>query len=110
MVIMLVVAAVMQGMGNAKTPMYIAFIMNGINILLSFLLIFGYLGLPMLRIKGAAIATVMAQFTGALIGLYVLFSKNGILSSASKGNLLKRNYKRFLVCNNLLRLYSNIYT
>lgn len=80
-IIMLCVSAALQGMGNAKTPMIIAFIMNVINILFSFILIFGHFGLPALGIKGAAIATVISQICGSLIGLYVLFSKNGILNS-----------------------------
>ena len=57
MVIMIAVAASLQGMGNAKTPMLIALMMNAINITLSYLLIFGRLGMPGLGIRGAAIAT-----------------------------------------------------
>lgn len=94
MVIMLVVAAVLQGMGNAKTPMYIALIMNGVNIILSFILIFGHLGFPALGIRGAAIATVIAQIVGASIGLYVLFSKNGVLNSISNKDILKINFRQ----------------
>jgi len=79
MAISLVVTGVLQGMGNAKTPMKIAFIMNLVNILCGFLLIFGNFGFPVLGLKGAAIATVIAQIISALIGLYVLFDKNGVL-------------------------------
>jgi putative MATE family efflux protein len=94
MVIMISVAAVLQGMGNAKTPMIIAFIMNLINILFSFLLIFGHLGLPVLGIKGAAIATVIAQFCAAVIGLYVLFNRNGVLSSLYNKSFFKLDMKQ----------------
>jgi putative MATE family efflux protein len=91
---MISVAAVLQGMGNAKTPMIIAFIMNLINILFSFLLIFGHLGLPVLGIKGAAIATVIAQFCAAVIGLYVLFNRNGVLSSLYNKSFFKLDMKQ----------------
>lgn len=89
MVIMIVVAGVLQGMGNAKTPMKISIIMNVVNILLGYILIFGNLGFNPMWIKGAGYAMVIAQFTGAAMGLYVLFSKNGVLGSIGKGKLPK---------------------
>lgn len=79
--VMLIVGGVLQGMGNAKTPMIIALIMNGTNIVFSYILIFGKFGVPALGIKGAAIGLIIAQFTGAMIGLSVLFGKNGVLYS-----------------------------
>lgn len=94
MVIMIAVAAVLQGMGNAKTPMLIAFMMNFINIVLSYLLIFGHLGISGLGIKGAAVATAIAQFCGAMIGLYVLFSRNGVLSSFLNKSFFKLDMKQ----------------
>jgi putative MATE family efflux protein len=87
--IMLVVAGVLQGMGNTKTPMKIAFIMNIVNICVSYVLIFGKLGFPSLGIIGAAIGTACAQFVGACIGLYVLFCKDGILSGLLTTSFLK---------------------
>lgn len=92
MVIMLVVAGVLQGMGNAKTPMKISIIMNIINILLGYILIFGNLGFNPMKIRGAAYAMVIAQFAGALVGLLVLFSKNGVLSSALKDELSNMDF------------------
>jgi putative MATE family efflux protein len=93
-VIMLTVAASLQGTGNAKTPMLIALTMNLINITLSYLLIFGNLGMPSLGIKGAAVATATAQFCGAMIGLYVLFSKGGVLNSLRGKAFFKINMKQ----------------
>lgn len=77
----LVVGGVLQGMGNAKTPMVITAIMNMINIILGYLLIFGNLGFKPMGIKGAAIATALSQVAACIIGLYVLLSKNGVLNS-----------------------------
>jgi len=77
----LVIGGVLQGMGNAKTPMIITMIMNIINIFLGYLLIFGNLGFKPMGIKGAAIATALSQFAACMIGLYVLLSKNGVLNS-----------------------------
>lgn len=81
MVIMLIVDGVLQGMGNAKTPMRIAITMNLANILFSFIFIFGKFGVSPLGLKGAAIGTVIAQVISASIGLFVLFRKDGVLNS-----------------------------
>lgn len=89
MVTMLVVAGVLQGMGNAKVPMRIAMVMNAFNIVFSYILIFGNFGMSALGIRGAAISMVIAQFTGASIGLYVLFNKNGVLGSLNNRSFFK---------------------
>ncbi|MBM7614981.1 MATE family efflux transporter [Alkaliphilus hydrothermalis] len=92
--IMLVVTGVLQGTGNAKTPMKIAVIMNIINIALNYGLIYGELGLPALGLKGSAIATATAQFVAAMIGLYILFNKRGVLGFRIDSNLYKINFKQ----------------
>lgn len=56
-----VYAAVLRGTGNVKLPMctsIVGLIGNGV---LNYLLIFGHLGLPALGVRGAAIATAIAQ-------------------------------------------------
>jgi putative MATE family efflux protein len=93
-VIMLVVAGVLQGMGNAKVPMRIAIILNFFNILFSYALIFGNIGFNALGLRGAAISLVMAQFIGASIGLYVLFNKNGVLGSLYNKAFFKLDIKQ----------------
>ena len=75
--IILLVGGILQGMGNAKTPMIIIGLLNIVNIVFSFLLIFGKLGFPALGLKGAAIAYNTSYIVAALVGLYVLFSKDG---------------------------------
>ncbi len=80
MAIMLIVGGVLQAMGNAKTPMKIAIIMNFLNVGFGWILIFGKFGYDAMGIKGAAIALVIAQIISAVIGLYVLFGRDGVLS------------------------------
>ena len=87
--IILIVAGVLQGTGNAKTPMKIAFIMNILNIGFSYTLIFGNFGFKPMGLKGAAISTVLSQVIAALLGLWVLFSQDGILSYGTEGNSLR---------------------
>src|SRR5690606_22858564 len=67
--IILLVAGVLQGMGNAKIPMIIVAILNLVNILFSYILIFGKFGCPQLGLKGAGIAYNISYIVAALIGL-----------------------------------------
>lgn len=79
--IMLIVGGVLQGMGNAKTSMIITFIMNVINIIAGYILIFGKLGFSPMGVVGAALATVISQIAAAFIGLFILFNRRGIMAS-----------------------------
>lgn len=76
-VITTVVTASFQGYGNTKIPMYIAVLMNVVNIVCSYCFIFGAFGIPGMGIKGAATALLTAQAVGAGTGLYLLYKKKG---------------------------------
>lgn len=54
------------------------------NIILDPIFIFGLFGFPRLEVKGAALATVIAQFGGALIGIYFNTRKNKEIKFKSK--------------------------
>ncbi|QQY80015.1 putative MATE family efflux protein [Keratinibaculum paraultunense] len=77
--IVLMVAGVLQGMGDARTPMRIAFIMNIFNICFSYIFIFGKLGIKPMGLKGAAFGILIAQLVAALLGFKSLFGKHGVL-------------------------------
>jgi len=70
-------AAFFQAISKSTIPMYAAFIANGINVLLNYLLIFGAFGFPELGVQGAAVATVIAQFLHAGL-LFVVFASRPI--------------------------------
>ena len=78
-VITTVVTASFQGYGNTKIPMYIAVLMNVVNIVCGYCFIFGAFGIPGMGIKGAATALLTAQAVGAGTGLYLLYKKKGAL-------------------------------
>lgn len=77
--IMLIIGGAMQGMGNARVPMFITMIMNIVNLLVGYTVIFGRFGFSAMGVRGAAVATVVSQMTAAFLGLSIIFSKNGIL-------------------------------
>lgn len=91
LLIMSTVTAAFQACGNTKTPMYIAIVVNIINVVIGYLLIYGKFGFPQLSLIGAAIALLISQACGALLGIYLLYnSRNGLFSTIlTKNNLLK---------------------
>jgi putative MATE family efflux protein len=54
--------------------MYITALMNVLNVLSAFLLIFGWGPVPRLELQGAALSTSLARTVGGLVALGVLFS------------------------------------
>lgn len=73
-----------NGHGNTKTPMLIAIILNIVNIGLGYIMIYGIGGWNGLGLMGAAVTTVVAQASGALIGLFLLYRRGGYLSEEPK--------------------------
>lgn len=61
------------GMQNAKIPMYTAIGINIINIGLAFLFVYGF----NLQIKGIALATTIAQYSGLFISIIIWHYKYG---------------------------------
>lgn len=78
-------AAGFNGHGNTKTPMYIAFLMNGVNIVLGYVLIFGPGPFPALGLVGAAISTVASWAVGGLTGLFLLYAHGGYFNNEAHG-------------------------
>lgn len=93
-VLMLLTAGIFQGMGNAKTPMYVTFSMNILNIIFSYLLIFGKFGFPKLGLIGAGISYVTSYILASLFGIFLLIKKNRLfnIKLSFEKNLIKRIY------------------
>lgn len=70
----LVIGSVMRGTGDTRTPLVIAVLVNAVNVVGNYLLIFGRLGFPALGVRGSAAATLIAQATGLLVAAYLLFT------------------------------------
>jgi putative MATE family efflux protein len=78
-VINLVLSAIYIGFGNSKMPFVINSIGLVVNIILDPILIFGFLFIPELGAKGAAIATVISNILVFSIFIFKLKSSDSIL-------------------------------
>ena len=67
-----------RGIQNTRTPMLLAFMANGLHLVLDFTLIYGHFGLPRMGLSGAAIAAWLAQLLGAAacFGMFRFSSAN----------------------------------
>lgn len=65
---------ILQGTGEMVVPMIVQAVGALVNIVLDPIMIFGLLGFPAMGIRGAAIATLIGQGTGALVGVLFLLS------------------------------------
>ncbi|HHW10307.1 MAG TPA: MATE family efflux transporter [Firmicutes bacterium] len=72
--ILIIINAVLRGSGDTRTPMLVMAVVNVINVMMNYLLIFGIGPLPRLEVRGAAIASAIAQTCGGLIVTCILFS------------------------------------
>lgn len=51
----------LEGLGDTQTPMRVSLLVNVVNAVLNYTLIYGLLGLPALGVNGSAVATVLAH-------------------------------------------------
>jgi putative MATE family efflux protein len=86
--VMLIIGGVQQGMGNSKIPMFTTMLMNIVNMLAGYILIFGKLGITPMGVRGAALATVISQAAAAILGLYIIFNRKGVLKGFLNKKLL----------------------
>lgn len=80
-----------RGSGDTRTPMLVGLLLNVINILLDWIMIFGKFGFPALGVKGAALATGISFVTGTVL-LFALSrrlpcgaQRSGLIRSSDTG-------------------------
>lgn len=69
----------MRAAGDARVPAVILTTSAAINIVLDPILIFGWFGLPALELRGAAIATVVANGATVLASIYILYRRENLI-------------------------------
>lgn len=78
--IMMVLSSALRGVGDTKTPMKVGMVINIINIILDYVLIFGIGSFEGFGFVGAAIATTFARFVGMLLLYRKLSNGKGDIS------------------------------
>ena len=73
----LVAFGALRGQQDMRTPLWIALGVNGLNILLDWLLIFGNGPFPVMGVAGSALASTISQWLGALVVIYLTARKIG---------------------------------
>ena len=73
-------AMVMRSIGDVKTPMLVSITALALNALLSYLLIFGKLGLPALGVRGAAASGLIARFLECSALLWIVYRRRSLIA------------------------------
>ncbi|RLD01998.1 MAG: MATE family efflux transporter [Chloroflexi bacterium] len=73
--LILTISGALRGIQDMRTPLWIALGVNGLNIVLDWLLIFGIGPFPALGVEGSALASTISQWFGALLGLVLVTQK-----------------------------------
>ncbi len=90
-------SVILKSHGITKLSMYLAIVMNVVNIVGNYVFLFGPFGLPVLGVKGVAISTVVSRFVAVVIMLYVLFKDVKISIQLKHLNPFPKNvFKKFL--------------
>lgn len=89
------ICSVLQGSGFTKPIMFFGVIKSILNVILDWLLIYGNLGFPALGLKGAALATLVANIigTGGLVTAF--FLNQNLPFRLSKKALLKPKWELY---------------
>lgn len=74
-----VAVGIIRGAGETHHSMMINLFVNGLNLVLAPLLIFGLFGFPRLEVRGAALAVGIAHSCGFLVTLWLLRSRRSML-------------------------------
>ncbi len=84
MFVNIIISGSLRGAGDTKTPMFIANIVNVLNIILSYVLIYGIsigdFSIEKMGLTGAAIAVSISRGLGGILSLFVVLNKKVLLS------------------------------
>ena len=80
---------ILYGSADMRSPLWIAVVVNGLNIILDAILIFGYGPIPPLGIAGAALATTISQWVGALWSLWRVGNTIGFTGQVAINDVFK---------------------
>lgn len=83
---------------NYTVPLVIyGIVRSGLNVVLDWVLIFGKLGFPELGIKGAAIGTAIAEYGGAILGVFLVVINGKLKTKPSLHGIWHAKLKPYLI-------------
>jgi len=85
MIAMFTASSALRGAGDSRTPMIVTGFINAINIAVSYVLIFGKLGLPAMGVVGAAWGVTISRAIGTVILFWVLIRGHRVISLQGRG-------------------------
>lgn len=80
-----IVTAALRGAGETKIPMQVNIVINILNVIGNYLLIFGNFGFPEMGVNGAALATTLSRSFGGLVLLFITLSSYTVIKIKFKG-------------------------
>lgn len=98
MLLNFMVSTIFRSLGKPKIPLIAGLVGIIVNIVLNFVFIYGYLGVPEIGATGAAVATVISKLVELLILIVYAFF-------FSENQYARKIWKRFLINSNLIIMY-----
>jgi len=87
-----IISGCLRGAGDTKTPMWISYIVNVVNILLGVVLIYGlnlgFLKIDPMGVTGAAIAVCIARGIGGLLAILAVFRSKSVITLFKLGRII----------------------
>ena len=85
-----------RAVGDAKTPLYIGIISNGVSVFGAYALAYGVWGLPAMGVEGAAIGWGIAYMIAALVYMLAWWRDSLLLPFRQPAHAAVTNFKRFV--------------
>lgn len=86
----------LQTSGYTKPLVISGIVRSGLNVFLDWALIFGNCGLPELGVRGAALATAIAEYIGGFVLIFIVVKKKGLLTKPSMSQIIHSKALPFL--------------
>ncbi|MEX0941815.1 MAG: MATE family efflux transporter [Pseudomonadales bacterium] len=92
----MVIGAALRAAGDTRTPLWIGVIINIVNVVLVYWLVFGGFGIPAMGVAGAGIANGAAFGFGALICLYLWYTGKLKVAVGGPGSISQRRVRQLV--------------
>lgn len=89
-------SVIMQTSNHTQPMVWFGVIRAGLNIILDWIMIFGKFGCPQMGIKGAAIATTIAEYAGCLFAFGIVLKSKKLTTRPSLRSVLGSSPRPFL--------------